>query len=417
MLKQVILLIIFVFMAIFVGKLVAKVKLPAILGWLITGMIIGPYALGFMSNDMMNQPWFHILINLGEVAVGLMIGTELIWKDLKESGKQILVICFTEALGAFLVVTFAFGLLFIFMDIPFYLAFIFGAIALATAPAPSLSIINEYKAKGPVTKTLIPLAALDDVIGLLVFFIVMGIVTKLVSHTSFPMYFVPLMILLPIVVGTITGFISGKALKKESNRKSTTIIALSCILGTAAVGIFINNYILPSPVMNLMLVGVTFSAVFSNMISKKRLNQVMEAVNPIIAIAMIIVILNLGAPLDYHLIIGAGLFTAVYIISRAIGKIGGSYFGAVTSNAPDTVKKYLGLTLLPHSGVSLIFTGIAVSTLNGPAPEYAQIIQGTIAAAAVINEIFAVILAKQGFKYAGELGESVEYKDKIITGN
>lgn len=417
MLKQVILLIIFVFMAIFVGKLVAKVKLPAILGWLITGMIIGPYALGFMSNDMMNKPWFHILINLGEVAVGLMIGTELIWKDLKESGKQILVICFTEALGAFLVVTLAFGLLFVFMDIPFYLAFIFGAIALATAPAPSLSIINEYKAKGPVTKTLIPLAALDDVIGLLVFFIVMGIVTKLVSDTSFPIYFVPLMILLPIVVGTIAGFISGKALKKESNRKSTTIIALSCILGTAAVGIFINNYILPSPVMNLMLVGVTFSAVFSNMISKKRLSEVMEAVNPIIAIAMIIVILNLGAPLDYHLIIGAGLFTAVYIISRAIGKIGGSYFGAVKSNAPDTVKKYLGLTLLPHSGVSLIFTGIAVNTLIGPAPEYAEIIQGTIAAAAVINEIFAVILAKQGFKYAGELGESVEYKDEIVTDN
>lgn len=245
----------------------------------------------------------------------------------------------------------------------------------------------------------------------------MGIVTKLVSDTSFPMYFVPLMILLPIVVGTIAGFISGKALKKESNRKSTTIIALSCILGTAAVGIFINNYILPSPVMNLMLVGVTFSAVFSNMISKKRLSEVMEAVNPIIAIAMIIVILNLGAPLDYHLIIGAGLFTAVYIISRAIGKIGGSYFGAVKSNAPDTVKKYLGLTLLPHSGVSLIFTGIAVNTLIGPAPEYAEIIQGTIAAAAVINEIFAVILAKQGFKYAGELGESVEYKDEIVTDN
>ncbi|MEG0772601.1 cation:proton antiporter [Clostridium sp.] len=417
MLKEVILLIIFVFMAIFVGKLVAKVKLPAILGWLITGMIIGPYALGFMSNDMINKSWFHILINLGEVAVGLMIGTELIWKDLKESGKQILIICFTEALGAFLVVTLAFGLMFIFMDIPFYLAFIFGAIALATAPAPSLSIINEYKAKGPVTKTLIPLAALDDVIGLLVFFIVMGIVTNLVSDTNFPMYFVPLMILLPILVGTITGFISGKALKKERDKKGTTIIALSCILGTAAVGIFINNYVLPSPVMNLMLVGVTFSAVFSNMISKERLKEVMEAVNPVLAIAMIIVILNLGAPLDYHLIMGAGLFTAVYIISRAIGKIGGSYVGAVTSNAPDTVKKYLGLTLLPHSGVSLIFTGIAVNTLIGPAPEYAQIIQGTIAAAAVINEIFAVILAKQGFKYAGELGESLESTQKIITDN
>jgi Kef-type K+ transport system membrane component KefB len=163
-----------------------------------------------------------------------------------------------------------------------------------------------------------------------------------------------------------------------------------------------------------MLVGVTFSAVFSNMISKERLNAVMEAVHPVLAIAMIIVILNLGAPLDYHLIMGAGLFTAVYIVSRAIGKIGGSYVGADMSKAPDTVRKYLGLTLLPHSGVSLIFTGIAVNTLIGPAPEYAQIIQGTIAAAAVINEIFAVILAKQGFKYAGELEATIEYTKASI---
>lgn len=404
MFKELILLILFVFIATYIGKLVAKVKLPAILGWLITGMIIGPYALGLMSNNMINSSWFHIVINVGEVAVGLLIGTELIWEDLKKSGKQLLILCFTEAFGAFIAVTLAFGMVFAFMDIPVYLAFVFGAIALATAPAPSLSIINEYKAKGPVTKTLIPLAVLDDVIGLVVFFIVIGIVTNLVSSTSIPMYFIPLMIIIPVVLGSVTGFIAGKVLKKERDKKSTALITICCILGTAAIGIYINNHVLPSPVMNLMLVGVTFSAVFANMISKERLDQVMDAINPILGITMIIVILNLGAPLDFHLILGAGTFTAIYIIARAIGKIGGSYFGAVVSKAPDTVKKYLGLTLLPHSGVSLIFTGIAVNTLIGSAPEYAQIIQGTIAAAAVINEIFAVIIAKQGFKYAGELG-------------
>ena len=86
---------------------------------------------------------------------------------------------------------------------------------------------------------------------------------------------------------------------------------------------------------------------------------------------MIIVILNLGAPLNYHLILGAGLFTAVYIISRALGKIGGAYFGAKITHSPTTVRKYLGPILLPHSGVSLIFTGIAVSVLLGPVPECA----------------------------------------------
>lgn len=120
---------------------------------------------------------------------------------------------------------------------------------------------------------------------------------------------------------------------------------------------------------------------------------------------MVLLIINLGAPLDYNLILGAGLYTAIYIIARAIGKIGGSYAGAVISKAPVEVKKYLGLTLLPHSGVSLMFTGIAVSTFGTQSQE-AVIIQGTIAAAAVINEIIAVFVAKQGFKLAGEIEEN-----------
>ena len=94
------------------------------------------------------------------------------------------------------------------------------------------------------------------------------------------------------------------------------------------------------------------------------------------------------------------------IIARAVGKYGGAYVGAAVTHAPETVKKYLGFTLLPHSGVSLVFTGIAVSILEGPAPECASIIQGTIAAAAVINEIIAVFMAKKGFEWAGELHQA-----------
>lgn len=409
MIKGIFLLAIFVVLAMCAGKLVAKVKLPAILGWLITGMIIGPYALGWMSNDIINSSWFHILINIGEVSVGLIIGTELILKELKKSGKQIITICLTEAFGAFIIVTLAFGIMFMFMDIPVYLAFVFGAIALATAPAPSISIINEYKAKGPVAKTLIPLAALDDIIALIVFFTVIGIVSGLLSGgDGFPLYFVPLMIIIPVIIGGITGIITGKVLNKvkldnDNLDKSIALITIVGILGTAGIGIFINNYVFQQNLVNLMIAGVAFAAVFANMISTEKLEALMKSVKPFIGISMIIVILNLGAPLDFKLIMGAGTFTAVYIIARAIGKIGGSYAGASISKAPTTVKKYLGLTLLPHSGVSLIFTGIAVNMLVGPAPEYAAIIQGTIAAAAVINEIFAVILAKQAFKYAGEL--------------
>ena len=148
---------------------------------------------------------------------------------------------------------------------------------------------------------------------------------------------------------------------------------------------------------------MSFSTVFANMVPKEKLDGMMKVMNPVIGFAMIVVILNLAAPLDYHLIFGAGLYTAIYIVARAVGKYGGAYFGAAVTHAPETVRKYLGFTLLPHSGVSLVFTGIAVSVLQGSAPECAQIIQGTIAAAAVINEVIAVFMAKKGFAWAGEL--------------
>lgn len=398
-------LIIFVIIAIIVGKLVGKIKLPAILGWLITGIAIGPYALGWMSNELINSTWFTILISIVQVGIGLLIGTELIWEDIKKSGKQILTICFTEAFGTFLVVTAFFSVICLIKDMPIYLAFIFGGIALATAPAPSLSIINEYKAKGPVAKTLIPLAALDDVIGLAVFFTVIGIVSGIVSGESVGWYMVPLMIILPVILGVIFGWIASFVLKKDMSSKMTAITITISITIVALVGMFI-NHLVGKELLNLMLVGVSFTATFSNLIKKEQVSKITEDVNPILGIIMVIGILYLGAPLDYHLILGAGAFTAIYIISRTIGKIGGCYTGAVISKAPNTVKKYLGFTLLPHSGVSLIFTGIAVTTLSGTQPEYAKVIQGTIAAAAVINEIIAVFFARQGLKWAGEIGES-----------
>ena len=134
------------------GKLIAKVKLPAILGWLITGMVMGPHALGLMSDTLLNAPWYQTIENILECTVGLMIGTELIWQKMKKAGKQIIVTTVTESLGTFCVVSIVFGVLFWSAGVPVYLAFIFGGIALATAPAPSLSIVNEMKTSEPVTK-------------------------------------------------------------------------------------------------------------------------------------------------------------------------------------------------------------------------------------------------------------------------
>ena len=391
-----------VIIAFFVGKLVSKMKLPSILGWLIAGMILGPHALSVMSDSIMEASWYQVMIHILECAVGLLIGTELVWKKIKKSGKQIIITTLTQSLGTFFIVSLVFGIIFSFMDIPLYLAVIFGGIALATAPAPALSVVREFKTDGPVTKTLIPMAALDDMVGVVVFFTVISVVASHISEQSMPPYMIAVVVLLPLAIGTVTGLVAGVVMKKEGNAKSTVIRLIVTLVMASCVGFLFNNYILPSPVLNFMLIGMAFSATFSNMVTEIRLEQIMQAFNPLLGVAMILVILNLGAPLDYHLILGAGLFTAVYIIARAIGKYFGAYFGASITKSPKTVKKYLGLTLLPHSGVSLVFTGIAVSVLKGPAPECAQIIQGTIAAAAVINEVIAVIVAKKGFEWAGE---------------
>ena len=218
----------------------------------------------------------------------------------------------------------------------------------------------------------------------------------------------------PVLLGAATGWCTGQLLRRHTDKKASLAILIGGILATAALGLVLNTWVFPVQVLNFLLLGMAFSTAVANMISEEQLAEIMTVMNPVIGVSLIVLILNLGAPLDYHLIFGAGLYTAVYILSRAVGKYSGAYFGAAITHAPDTVKKYLGFTLLPHSGVSLVFTGIAVSVLQGPAPECAALLQGTIAAAAVINEFIAVYLAKKGFEWAGELpdkkrtGASVE---------
>ncbi|EXG85963.1 transporter, CPA2 family [Clostridium sp. ASBs410] len=389
-------------LAFFMGKLVSKLKLPSILGWLIAGMILGPHALKLIPQALMDGVKYQAIVHVLECAVGLMIGTELVWSRMKEYGKALIITTLTQSLGTFILVSAVFTIIFAVSGIPIYLAFIFGGIALATAPAPALSIVREFQTDGPVTKTLIPMSALDDMVGVIVFFTAIAIVARKVSGGGMPIYMIPVMIFLPLLIGTVTGLPAGLLLKKERSKPLTLFILIGLILVTAFIGFVCNTYLMKSPLLNFMLMGMAFSAAFSNLVTEERLEQIVRDFNPFLSGSMVIVILNLGAPLDYHAILGAGLFTFIYIVSRALGKYYGARLGAKATGLPDTVQKYLGFTLLPHSGVSLVFTGIAVSVLTAPAPECAKIIQGTIAAAAVINEVIAVITAKKGFEWAGE---------------
>ncbi|MGN0169819.1 MAG: cation:proton antiporter [Lachnospiraceae bacterium] len=388
------------------GKLITRLRMPSILGWLMVGMFLGPHALGLTSQAVLDAAWYKLLITWMQCSFGLMLGTELVFHKIKAYGKALFVTTLTQSLGTFAFVSLVFGVLFYVSNIPIYLAFAFGGIALATAPAPALSIVQEFHTRGPVTDTLLPMAVLDDIVGIAVFFTVNSVISKMVSGGSMPLYMIPVMIFFPILIGVFTGVLAGLLLRKKPKKTGTLVILLLGITATSALGLFFNTRIFTTITLNYMLMGVSFSAVFSNMIPEEQLNRVVDWFHPILGISLLTAIVDLGAPLDYHLILGAGLYTFLYIASRAFGKYFGARTGARLTHMPESVQKYLGFTLLPHSGVSLVFTGIICSVLATAESELASIVKGTIAAAAVINEIIAVLAAKKGFELAGEIRQT-----------
>lgn len=387
------------------GKLIAKIKLPAILGWLIAGIVFGPYLIEIVTLDITNSLWYKVFIKFFECFAGVMIGKEIIFKKIASSGKQIIGITFVQSIGTFLFVSVVFSIVFLITDIPIYLAFIFGGIALATAPAPALSIVNEYHTSGPVTKTLIPLAAIDDIIGVVVFFTVISIVNGVNGNSSTSSFAIVGIVLLPFVIGIFAGICAAFLMKRSKNNIQRLILMLAFLCISALCGLLIDKFVFHSFSLNYLLIGMAFSATIANLIPEQKLAEMLKLYDPVLNLSLVIVIVNLGMPLDYRLIAGAGLFTVIYILSRAIGKIGGAYLGGKMTKADTTVTNYLGFTLLPHSGVSLVFTGIAVSTLTAVDASLASIVSGTIVAAAIINEIIAVIVAKFAFKWAGEIKE------------
>ena len=175
------------------------------------------------------------------------------------------------------------------------------------------------KTAGPVTNTLIPMAALDDLVGAAVFFTVIALVSAGISTQEISVFAMLFYVFLPVFLGIITGFITGKLLRLVRGKKASVAVMAAMLLLSWAIGMYLNESVLPMPVINFMLIGMSFSAVFANMISEEQLSDIMDVMNPVIGLALIVAILNLGAPLDYHLIFGAGIYTAVYIVSRAIG--------------------------------------------------------------------------------------------------
>lgn len=252
---------------------------------------------------------------------------------------------------------------------------------------------------------MIPLAAIDDIIGVIVFFTVISIVSGTSGAAAASPLAIAGMVLFPFAIGIFTGVCAAFLLKRSKNNTMRLALLVVFLCVSVVCGLLIDKYLFYAFRLNYLLIGLAFSATVANIVPEKELTETLKLYSPLLNLSLVIVIVNLGMPLDYRLIAGAGLFTAIYILSRAAGKIGGAFLGGKLTKAEPAVTKYLGFTLLPHSGVSLVFTGIAVTTLTSVDSSLAAIVSGTIVAAAIINEIIAVIVAKFAFKLAGEIKE------------
>lgn len=347
----------------FVGKMFEKIRIPNITGYIVAGLVVGGILVLKDIDLVVDSLEVVSSVALGFIAYG--IGRELIFSKLKKSGKEVIVITIMQAIFTTAIVTL--GLLAFNVDLA--IALIFGAIATATEPASIMLLTKKFKTKGPLTDTLIPLVGLDDAVGIVIFGVLLSISKSLRNGENLeffnivkdPALEIIFSILIGILFGVIVGYITNK-IKAQADDKYETFLNLSLFGVFATVAIakmglhFGDTSIHLSPILTPMVFGVTVA----NMISKVRAHETDLAVDkftpPILvafftlAGAELVVAFFNQTDIIYGAIIGT---TALYITLRIVGKISGAWVGAEMMHSVDSVKKYLGLSLLPQAGVAL----------------------------------------------------------------
>lgn len=376
---------------IIVGRLVSYLKLPHITGYLIAGLIIGPSILGLIPYSEASK-----LAVISEAALGFIaysIGSEFNLKALKKTGKSVIIITVFQAVGAVVLVVFA--MIYIFnQPLPFSL--ILGAIATATAPGTILMIVKQYRARGPVVDTLLPLVALADALGIIIFGICSAIASSLLySGTYVSVSSIILVPLKEIIVSGVIGVGLGIILGYIINKIKEDELLIAIIVSTVFIAVGLSHRFHASPILLCMILGGTVCNVIPHIKNIKVLHR-LESFTSAIYIAFFTLA---GAKLDISLIKDIGIIGAGYIIMRMIGKIAGSYFGGIIAKAPKTVQKYLGFTLIPQAGLAIGLAMVAESTLPEP---FGKNVRTVILAATVVYELIGPLMAKIAICKAGE---------------
>ena len=393
-------------------RLFKPLKLPSVTAYLIAGVLIGPYcigALGINGIGFESMDSVHVLSLISEVALGFIafsIGNEFRLADLKKTGKQALVIGIFQALVATLFVDLALFAVHLIMpdklSVPQLITL--GAIATATAPAATLMVVRQYKAKGPLTDLLLPIVALDDAVGLIVFAVSFGIAKTLSIGTGevdvVAIIINPLVeIACSLVLGAIMGWVLTqleKLFNSNTNRLNLTIAVVLLTASLAMLDFHVGSvHISFSSLLTCMMLGTVFCNICS--LSEDLMAAADKWTSPVFALFFVIsgAELELGVFADLAIVV----IGIIYIIFRSLGKYFGTYASAKATKCSPEICKYLGITLLPQAGVALGMCTIASTDLG----EAGTLIRNITLFAVLIYELVGPLLTRQALTAAGDI--------------
>ncbi len=390
-------------------RLFKPLRLPSVTAYLIAGVLIGPYCAGQLGVNGLGFATMHnveTLAVVSEVALGFIafaIGNEFRLSDLKSTGKQALVIGVWQAVVTTVLVDA--GLLVVHQLIPDKFsaaqAITLGAIATATAPAATLMVVRQYKAKGPLTKLLLPIVALDDAVGLVVFAVSFGIAKTLLNGqmdllSVFVNPFVE--IVCSLLLGAVMGWILTQLEKLFNSNTNRLNLTIAFVFLTASLAM-LEFHIGPVSIhFSSLLVCMMLGTVFCNLcpLSHDLMAASDKWTSPLFALFFVIS----GAELELSVftdwaIVGIGL---VYIVSRSLGKYVGAWSSAKLVRCEPNTCKYLGITLLPQAGVAL---GMCTTAMQ--LGEAGHLIRNITLFAVLLYELFGPVLTRMALTAAGEI--------------
>lgn len=387
------------------GKLIEKLNFPKVTGYILMGILIGPSVLNAIGSEMVHN--FTIIRQVAIGFIGYTIGLELKFSKLRKTGKQVSIITVAQAVSTAVLVCLA---VVAYMSVTngnyiWTYGLILGAIATATAPGPIVAVVKNYRTKGPVTDVLLPLVALDDAIGIMLFAIMLSLGTTLlpiagVDLTVMQMMWEPVKeIGLSIIIGSGIGFALSYIVKRY-NRDDDTIL-LMMIIAAVFGGIGIGQAVHASAILLPMTVGV----VLTNTIQESFEHRLTKASDLFAAPIMLAFFTIAGMELDLNKLLVIGVVGVIYIVVRVVGKVSGAYFSAKAVKAPPTVVKYLGFTLIPQAGVA-IDMAITANQRFSDIAGYEEIginIMTIVLAATVIYEVLGLVVVKTALDKAGEI--------------